>query len=177
MSIYWYIVQTASKKENATKKALESMMLSHEQGQHIKSVLVPQEKVRSLKNGKAVEEMKTLYPGYIFIQMEYNENIWHLLRSIPGVLKTMTKGQKLQKVNDSEIQQIMLKMQESNEKPKHRVEYNVGEVVILKSAAFMGFSGEIVDVNYLQQKLKVNVAIFGRPTSMEVEFSQVEKSV
>jgi len=140
-------------------------------------VEVPEETVVEIKEGKRVEKPRKVFPGYVLVEMEMTDETWHLVKNTPKVTGfvggTATKPTP---ISEKEVQNILHQIQEGVEKPRPKVLFEVGEAVRVKEGPFADFHGNVEDVNYDKNKLRVSVTIFGRSTPVELEFGQVEKA-
>lgn len=143
------------------------------------SVLVPKEKVEEIKNGKKREMDRKIFPGYVLVNMEYNDEFGLLIRKTPKVagFVGVAKDSKPVPISQKEIDNILNQVQQTKEKAKHKVEFEVGEKVRVIDGPFVDFNAIIEEVLYNKTKLRVNVQIFGRDTSVELDFGQVEKTL
>lgn len=177
MAMQWFVVHAYSGFEKSVMRALkERIERAGMQGQ-FGEIMVPMEEVVEMKGGhKSITERK-FFPGYVLVQMEMNDATWHLVKSTPKVTGfvggTATKPAP---ITEREVQAIMQKMQEGVEKPRPKVTFEVGEMVRVTDGPFNDFNGMVEDVNYEKSKMRVSVTIFGRPTPVELDFSQVEKA-
>ncbi len=177
MAMQWFVVHAYSGFEKSVLRALkERIERAGMQGQ-FGEIMVPMEEVVEMKGGhKSITERK-FFPGYVLVQMEMNDATWHLVKSTPKVTGfvggTATKPAP---ITEREVQSIMQKMQEGVEKPRPKVTFEVGEMVRVTDGPFNDFNGMVEDVNYEKSKMRVSVTIFGRPTPVELDFSQVEKA-
>ena len=140
-------------------------------------ILVPVEEVVEMKGGqKSITERK-FFPGYVLVEMEMNDDTWHLVKSTSKVTGfiggTATKPTP---ITEKEVEKILQQMQEGVEKPRPKILFEIGEVVRVKEGPFTDFHGSVEDVNYEKSKLRVSVTIFGRATPVELDFGQVEKA-
>jgi transcriptional antiterminator NusG len=139
-------------------------------------ILVPTEEVVEMKNGKKAVTERRFFPGYVLVEMVMDDESWHLVKNTSKVTG-FVGGAKNRPVpiSDDEVMKIVNQMQEGTEKPRPKVEWEVGEVVRVKEGPFTDFNGSIEEVNYDKNKLRVSVTIFGRATPVELDFHQVEK--
>lgn len=142
------------------------------------SVLVPKEKVEEIKNGKKREMDRKIFPGYILVNMDYNDEFGLLIRKTPKVagFVGVAKDSKPVPISQKEVDHILNQVKQTKEKAKHKVEFEVGEKVRVIDGPFVDFNASIEEVLYNKTKLRVNVQIFGRDTSVELDFGQVEKT-
>jgi transcriptional antiterminator NusG len=143
------------------------------------SVVVPKEKVEELKNGKKRETERKIFPGYVLVNMHYTDENGLLIRKTPKVAGFVGVGKDAKPVpiSQKEVDGIFKQVEQSKEKAKHKVEFEVGERIHIMEGPFADFNAIIEEVMYTKSKLKVNVQIFGRETSVELEFTQVEKVI
>lgn len=141
-------------------------------------VLVPKEKIEEIKNGKKREAERKIFPGYVLINMDYNDDIGLLIRKTPKVagFVGVARDSKPVPISQREVDSILSQIKQSKEKAKHRVEFEVGERVHVIDGPFIDFNAIIEEVYYTKMKLRVNVQIFGRETSVELDFGQVSKT-
>jgi transcriptional antiterminator NusG len=177
MSMRWYVVHAYSQYENHVMKALKERIaragLQHKFGE----ILVPTEEVVEMKDGVRRTTERKFFPGYVLVQMEMDEDTWHLVKSTPKVLGFIGgTPDKPAPISDKEAQKILHRVEESVEKPKPKTLYEPGEAVRVIEGPFADFSGVVEEVNYEKNRLRVAVLIFGRSTPVELEFSQVEKA-
>jgi transcriptional antiterminator NusG len=177
MAMQWYVVHAYSGFEKSVMRALKERIERAGVQEQFGEILVPVEEVVEMKGGhKSISERK-FFPGYVLVQMEMNDTTWHLVKSTPKVTGfvggTPTKPAP---IPEREVQAIMQQMQEGVEKPKPKFTFEVGELVRVIDGPFADFNGSVEDVNYEKSKLRVSVTIFGRPTPVELDFSQVEKA-
>ena len=172
----WYVVSVysgfekkvaASIGETAAKKGLTDM---------IGEVLVPSEEVVEVKRGAKVNVEKQYFPGYILVKMVLNDDSWHLIKDVPKVTGFLGGKTRPTPVSEAEVKKILQQVQDSQERPRHSVHFEVGERVQVNDGPFSSFSGLVEEVDSEKARLKVSVMIFGRPTRVELEFSQVEKT-
>ena len=142
-------------------------------------VLVPKEKIEEIKNGKKRETDRKIFPGYILVNMDYTDDVWLLIRKTPKVagFVGVAKDSKPVPISQHEVDSILKQVQQSKETVKHRIEFAVGEKVLVIDGPFVDFNAIIEEVLYSKMKLRVNVQIFGRETLIELDFGQVAKTV
>lgn len=171
----WYIVNTFSGYENTVKRALEDRIKAAELEEHFEDILVPSEQVSERKGKRTVKINKKFFPGYIFVQMILSEEAWHLVKNTPKV-SGFLGGNTPRPVPQGQMDRMLGKTEPQPEQPEEEVTvtYSVGEQVRVKSGAFANFTGEVEEVNIDKRKIKLSVSIFGRPTRVEVDFTEVE---
>lgn len=176
MSKRWYVVHAYSGYEKSVQRALTERIARSGMQDKFGRILVPVEEVIEMRGGqKAVSERK-FFPGYVLVEMEMDEDSWHLVKSTPKVTGFVGgSANKPTPISDKEVDKIMQQMQEGVEKPRPKVLFEVGELVRVKEGPFADFNGSVESVNYEKSRLHVSVTIFGRATPVELEFSQVEK--
>lgn len=177
MSKRWYVVHAYSGFEKSVQRALVDRIARAGMQDKFGQILVPVEEVVELRGGqKAISERK-FFPGYVLVEMEMEDDTWHLVKSTPKVTGFVGGTQnKPTPITEKEVEKILQQIQEGVEKPRPKVLFEIGEVVRVKEGPFTDFHGNVEDVNYEKNKLRVSVTIFGRATPVELEFGQVEKS-
>ena len=172
----WYVVHAYSGFEKSVSRALEERINRAGMRDKFGQILVPVEEVVELKGGhKSISERK-FFPGYILVEMELNDDTWHLVKNTNKVSGFVGgSSNKPTPISQKEVDKIMAQMQEGAEKPRPKVLFEVGEMVRVKDGPFTDFNGNVEEVNYDKNKLKVTVTIFGRATPVELDFAQVEK--
>ena len=177
----WYVLRAISGKEAKVKEVLDAQMRNTDLGNYLFQVLIPTEKVLTVRNGKKVVKEKNLYSGYVFVEADLQGEVMHILRNTTNVidfLKGRGKDAKPEALRESEVMRMLGTADELNEIPEESVnDYMVGESVKVNYGPFTGFIGEIIDVYPEKKKLKVEVKIFGRKTPLELENSQVEREL
>jgi transcription termination/antitermination protein NusG len=177
MSMRWYVVHAYSQYENNVMKALKERIARAGLQEQFGDVLVPTEEVVEIKDGQKRTTERKFFPGYVLVQMEMNEDTWHLVKSTPKVLGFIGgTPDKPAPISEKEANAILNRVEESVEKPKPKTLYDPGEAVRVIDGPFADFSGVVEEVNYDKSRLRVAVLIFGRSTPVELEFSQVEKA-
>ncbi|MBP7201984.1 MAG: transcription termination/antitermination protein NusG [Propionivibrio sp.] len=177
MSKRWYVVHAYSGFEKSVQRALLERVQRQGMQDLFGQVLVPVEEVVELKSGqKSISERK-FFPGYVLVEMEMNDESWHLVKSTPRVTGFVGgTANKPSPISEKEVEKIMQQMQDGVEKPRPKVLFEPGEVVRVKEGPFTDFHGSVEHVNYEKNRLRVSVTIFGRATPVELEFGQVEKA-
>jgi len=177
MSKRWYVVHAYSGFEKSVQRALEERIQRQGMQDVFGRVLVPVEEVVELKLGqKSISERK-FFPGYVLVEMEMNDDSWHLVKSTPKVTGFVGgSANKPTPISEKEVAKIMQQMQDGVEKPRPKVLFEPGEIVRVKDGPFTDFHGSVEQVNYEKNRLRVSVTIFGRATPVELEFAQVEKA-
>ncbi|GHU30726.1 transcription termination/antitermination protein NusG [Betaproteobacteria bacterium] len=177
MSKRWYVVHAYSGFEKSVQRALLERIQRQEMQDSFGRVLVPVEEVVELKQGqKSISERK-FFPGYVLVEMEMNDESWHLVKSTPKVTGFVGgTANKPTPISEKEVEKIMQQMQDGVEKPRPKVLFEPGEIVRVKDGPFTDFHGSVEQVNYEKNRLRVSVTIFGRATPVELEFGQVEKA-
>ncbi|MCC4115576.1 transcription termination/antitermination protein NusG [Aromatoleum toluclasticum] len=177
MTKRWYVVHAYSGFEKSVQRALVERIARAGMQDSFGQILVPVEEVIEMKSGqKSISERK-FFPGYVLVEMDMNDESWHLVKSTPKVTGFVGgTANKPTPISEKEVEKIMQQMQEGVDKPRPKVLWEMGEVVRVKEGPFTDFHGSVEDVNYDKSKLRVMVTIFGRATPVELDFSQVEKT-
>jgi len=177
MSKKWYVVHAYSGFEKSVQRALQDRIRRASMEDQFGQILVPVEEVVEMKSGqKAISERK-FFPGYVLVQMEMDDETWHLVKEVPKVLGFIGgSSDKPAPISDKEAQAILNRVQEGVDKPRPKVLFEPGEVVRVTEGPFNDFSGLVENVNYEKSKVRVAVQILGRSTPVELDFSQVEKA-
>ena len=177
MSKKWYVVHAYSGFEKSVQRALQDRIQRSGMQDHFGQILVPVEEVVEMKSGQKNISERKFFPGYVLVEMEMSENAWHLVKSTPKVTGFIGgTPNNPTPISEREVQNILHQIQEGVEKPRPKVLFEVGEAVRVKDGPFADFHGNVEDVNYDKNKLRVSVTIFGRSTPVELDFSQVEKA-
>ena len=178
MSKRWYIVQAFAGYEKIVQKGLLERIAQSEIGDQFGEILVPVEEVVEMKSGEKKVSERRLYPGYVLVQMEMNDDSWHLVKSNPKVTAFIGgSGTKPAPITNDEVDIILQKMDDSKENPTQKLTFEVGESIRVIDGPFKDFSGSVDTIDYEKSKLRVSVVIFGRATPVELEFGQIEKEV
>jgi transcriptional antiterminator NusG len=175
-NMHWYIVHTYSGFENKVAESLrtrsEAFGFSHRIGQ----ILIPTEEVVELRNGKKVTSKRLVYPGYVLVEMEMDDDLWHAVKATPRVTGFLGGGNVPTPLTADEVNQILYRQQTSAERPRPKLSFEKNETVRIIEGPFTNFQGKVDEVNTERGTLRVMVTIFGRSTPVELEFLQVEKT-
>ena len=175
--MHWYIVHAYSGMEKAVERNILERINRGAMQAKFGRILVPTEEVVEVKNGQKKTTERRLFPGYVFVEMVMDDESWHLVKHTNKVTGFVGGAKnRPAPISEEEVQKIVSQMQEGTEKPRHKVEFEVGEYVRVKEGPFTDFNGSVEDVNYEKSKVRVSVTIFGRATPVELEFSQIEKT-
>ena len=174
----WYVVHAYSGFEKSVLRALEDRINRAGMKDKFGKILVPVEEVVEMKSGQKHMSERKFFPGYVLVEMEMNDDTWHLVKNTNKVTGFVggAHGRKPPPISEKEVKNILRQMQEGVEKPKPKVLFENGEMVRVKDGPFTDFQGTVEDVNYDKSRLRVAVTIFGRSTPVELEFGQVEKA-
>tara|TARA_B100002051_G_C16596412_1_gene565608 strand:- start:227 stop:754 length:528 start_codon:yes stop_codon:yes gene_type:complete len=171
----WYIVQTFSGFEQKVAETLKDLIKKQELGEKIEDVLVPMHEVTEVKRGKRVQRKKKYFPSYVLVKMDMNKELYHMIKNIQKVTGFLGVTGSPTPVSENEINKIMGRISEGTMIPKTQVSFDIGEQVKVCEGPFASFSGLVEEVDEEKSRLKVSVSIFGRPTPIDLEYSQVEK--
>ena len=173
----WYIVHAYSGMEKAVERNIIERITRAGMETKFGRILVPTEEVVEVKNGQRRTTERRLFPGYVFVEMVMDDESWHLVKHTNKVTGFVGGAKnRPAPISEEEVQKIVSQMQEGTDKPRHKVEFIVGELVRVKEGPFTDFNGSVEEVNYEKSKVRVSVTIFGRATPVELEFGQVEKT-
>lgn len=176
MSKRWYVVHTYSQFEKSVQRALLERIARAGMEDLFGQILVPVEEVVELKAGQKKLSERKFYPGYVLVEMEMDNDSWHLVKDCPKVMGFIGgSSDRPAPISQREAQAILDRIQEGVEKPRPKVLFEVGEVVRVIDGPFTDFNGVVEEVNYEKSRLRVAVSIFGRSTPVELEFGQVSK--
>ncbi|MFB3885754.1 MAG: transcription termination/antitermination protein NusG [Thermodesulfobacteriota bacterium] len=176
MEHQWYVVHTYSGFENRAKQNLEERIKNLGKGDSFSAILVPTETVVELVKGKRKTSQRKIFPGYLLVKMELNEETWHIVKDTPKVTGFAGDGTKPIPIAAKEVEEILSQTKEGGARVKAKVSFNVGDSVRVIDGPFVNFIGTIEEVKPDKRKLKVLVSIFGRATPVELDFIQVEKN-
>ncbi len=175
----WFVLQSQSGHEKKVKHNLEARIASMNMENLIYEVVIPTREVPEFKNGKKVMTEKRLFPGYLLCRSRLDDATWHVIRNTPGVTGFLDQGGKPSRMRRKDVENFLgveaERKQEATKKAKPMFEYAMGETVRVKEGPFADFSGEIIEINEDQLKVKVLVNIFGRETPVELEFAQIAR--
>ena len=177
MTKRWYVVHAYSGFEKQVKRSLEDRIQRAEMEELFGDVLVPTEEVVEMKGGQKRRSDRKFFPGYVLVEMEMNDETWHLVKDVPKVMGFIGgTADKPAPISQKEADAILNRVQEGADKPRPKVLFEPGEMVRVVDGPFNDFNGVVEEVDYDKSRLKVAVLIFGRSTPVELEFHQVEKS-
>ena len=177
MSKRWYVVHAYSGFEKSVQRALIDRVNRSGMQDSFGQILVPVEEVVVMRGGQKTVTERKFFPGYVLVEMEMNDESWHLVKSTPKVTGFVGgTANKPAPISEKEVEKIMQQMQDGVDKPRPKVLWEIGEVVRVKEGPFTDFHGSVEDANYEKNKLRVSVTIFGRATPVELDFAQVEKT-
>ncbi len=176
MAMRWYVVHAYSGFENRVKQSLLERVARSGLQDKFGEILVPTEEVVEMREGQKRKSERKFFPGYVLVQMEMDDDTWHLVKDVPKVLGFIGgTTDHPAPISDKEANAILQRVQEGVDKPRPKVLFEPGEVVRVTDGPFNDFNGVVEEVNYEKNKLRVAVLIFGRSTPVELEFGQVEK--
>jgi len=177
VALKWYVVHAYSNFENKVKTSLEERIKLHGLEDKFGDIMVPTEEVVEMREGQKRRSERKFFPGYVLVQMDMNDETWHLVKEVPKVLGFIGGSPDAPApITEAEANQILNRVEEGADKPRPKVLFEPGEVVRVIDGPFNDFSGVVENVNYDKNKLRVAVQILGRPTPVELGFDQVEKS-
>lgn len=172
----WYIIHTYSRFENKVKESLESRAEALGISDRIGQILIPTEDVVEMRNGKKVTVKRLLYPGYVLVQLDLDDNVWHAIKNTPRVTGFVGGGQTPTPLTANEVNQILHRQESSRDHPRPSVQFSRNDRISIVDGPFTGFTGTVEEVNADRNTLKVMVTIFGRGTPVELEYFQVKKA-
>ncbi len=176
-NLHWYVVHAYSGMEKAVERNLRERINRSGMEGKFGRILVPTEEVVEIKNGQKRTTERKFFPGYVLVEMVMEDDTWHLVKHTNKVTGFVGGAKnRPAPISEAEVMKIVNQMQEGTEKPRHKVEFVVGEYVRVKDGPFTDFNGSVEEVNYEKSKVRVAVTIFGRSTPVELEFSQIEKT-
>jgi transcription termination/antitermination protein NusG len=177
MALQWYVVHAYSNYEHKVKSSLQERVRRAGLENKFGEILVPTEEVVEMREGQRRKSERKFFPGYVLVQMEMDDETWHLVKEVPKVLGFIGgSSDRPAPITDREAQAILNRVQEGVDKPRPKILFEPGEVVRVTDGPFNDFSGVVEQVNYEKSKVRVAVQILGRSTPVELDFSQVEKA-
>ncbi len=172
----WYVVHAYSGFEHQVKRSMEERIARAEMQDKFGDILVPTEEVVEMRAGQKRRSERKFFPGYVLVQMDLDDDSWHLVKDVPKVMGFIGgTADRPAPISDREADQILQRVQEGVDKPRPKVLFEAGELVRVIDGPFNDFNGVVEEVNYEKSRLRVAVLIFGRSTPVELEFAQVEK--
>ena len=176
MAMRWYVVHAYSGFENRVKQSLLERIQRSGMQDKFGEIMVPTEEVVEMREGQKRRSERKFFPGYVLVQMEMDDDTWHMVKDVPKVLGFIGgTSDRPAPITDQEANAILQRVQEGAEKPRPKVLFEPGEVVRVIDGPFNDFNGVVEEVNYEKSKLRVAVMIFGRSTPVDLDFGQVEK--
>ena len=172
----WYAIQVYSGSELSVKRAIEKLKIDMNLGERVEDIIVPTEDVIEVKNNKKKISERSLYPGYVFVKVDLDTELWQKIQQLPRVGRFIGENKKPTALSENDINLILEKVQ-NKAAPKPKVSFDEGEVVRIIDGPFANFTGTVEEYDLKHRKLKLNVSIFGRSTPIEILYSQVEKIV
>lgn len=173
----WYVVHAYSGMEKAVERNIIERITRSGMESKFGRILVPTEEVVEIKNGQKRTTERKFFPGYVLVEMVMDDETWHLVKHTNKVTGFVGGAKnRPAPISEADVAKIVNQMQEGTDKPRHKVEFEVGEYIRVKEGPFTDFNGTVEEVNYERNKMRVSVTIFGRATPVELEFGQVEKT-
>lgn len=172
---HWYIIHSYSGFENKVAESLRSRAVAFGFSERIGQILIPTEEVFELRNGKKVTSKRMLYPGYVLVEMEMDDELWHAVKETPRVTGFVGGGNHPVPLTADEVNSILYRQANAGDRPKPKLTFEKNETVRITDGPFTNFSGKVEEINPDKNTLRVLVTIFGRSTPVELDFEQVEK--
>ena len=173
----WYIVHAYSNFEKKVSESIREQAKQRGLEDLFEQVLVPTEKVTEVRRGRKIDAERKFFPGYVLVEMELDEDSWHLVKETPRVMGFIGgKADKPSPITEAEARAILRRVEEGAEKPRPKTIFEPGEMVRVVDGPFNDFNGVVEQVDYDKNRMKVAVLIFGRSTPVELDFAQVEKA-
>jgi transcription termination/antitermination protein NusG len=173
----WYIIHAYSGFERKVRESLESRIAAFGLQNKIGRIMIPTEPVTELRNGKKYTIERVFLPGYVLIEMDLDNDLWHVIKNTPRVTGFLGTGDNPVALSEQEVSSIIFRSDVSKDKPTLKIKFDKGEQVRINEGPFANFTGAVDEINEDKQTLKVMVSIFGRSTPVEIEFSKVDKVV
>jgi transcriptional antiterminator NusG len=175
MAKRWYIVHAYSNFERKVAESIREKAAAKGLSHLFEEILVPTEKVVEMRRGRKVDSERKFFPGYVLVRMDLTDDAYHLIKNTPKVTGFLGADNRPTPIPDSEAERIMAQVKEGVERPKPSISFEIGERIRVADGPFASFEGNVEEVDEERARLKVAVSIFGRPTPVELEYSQVEK--
>ncbi len=172
----WYIVQAYSGFENKVADSIKDVMSKNSLESNLGEVLVPTQKVTEVKKGKRIQRQKKYFPGYVLVKIDLSKQIYHKIKNIQKVSGFLGPEGKPIPVSENEVEKIINQVSQSEMNPSSGITFEIGEKVKVCDGPFASFTGLVEEIDEEKSRLKVSVSIFGRPTPVDLDFNQVEKS-
>ena len=171
----WYIIHAYSGFERKVRESLESRITAFGLQNKIGRIMIPTEPVTELRNGKKYTIDRVFLPGYVLVEMDLDNDLWHVIKNTPRVTGFLGTGDNPVALSEQEVSSILFRSDTAKDKPSMKIKFEKGEQVRINEGPFANFTGAVDDINEDKQTLKVMVSIFGRSTPVEIEFSKVDK--
>ncbi len=172
----WYIIHAYSGFERKVKESLESRVRAYHLEDRVGRIEIPTEPTTEIRNGKKYTIDRVFLPGYVFVEMQLDNDLWHVVKNTPRVTGFLQTGDQPNALSEAEVNAMLNRADVTKEKPKMKLKFTKGEQVRITEGPFANFNGAVDEINEDKQTLKVMVSIFGRPTPTEVSFASVEKA-
>jgi transcriptional antiterminator NusG len=176
-SFKWYIIHAYSGFERKVRESLESRIAAFGLQNKIGRIMIPTEPVTEVRNGKKYTIERVFLPGYVLVEMDLDNDLWHVIKNTPRVTGFLGTGDNPVALSEQEVSSILFRTDVSKDKPTLKIKFEKGEQVRINEGPFANFTGAVDEINEDKQTLKVMVSIFGRSTPVEIEFSKVDKVV
>lgn len=175
MAARWFVIHVYSGFEKKVAQTIKEQAQVKGMGHLIEDVMVPTDSVVEVRKNKKVSAERKFFPGYVLVKMEMTDESWHLVKNTPKVTAFLGDKTKPQPISDKEADRLLNQVKEGIEKPKPAITFEVGEQVRVSDGPFTSFNGVVEEIDEEKARLKVSVSIFGRPTPVDLEYTQVEK--
>jgi len=175
MAARWFVIHVYSGFEKKVAQTIKEQAQIKGMSSLIEDVMVPTDSVVEMRKNKKVSAERKFFPGYVLVKMEMTDESWHLVKNTPKVTAFLGDKTKPQPITDREADRLINQVKEGIEKPKPAITFEVGEQVRVSDGPFTSFNGVVEEIDDEKSRLKVSVSIFGRPTPVELEYTQVEK--
>ncbi|MBI1388735.1 MAG: transcription termination/antitermination factor NusG [bacterium] len=177
MALQWYALHTYAGAENKVKESILATVRAEGMEERIQQILIPTEEVVEIREGKRMVSTQKMFPSYVIIQMDYDEETWSIIKNTPGVTGFVGTGRTPVALTPDEVDNIMQHMTATEDKPRPKIVFEIGENVKVIEGPFFNFTGYVAEINEERGRLKVMVDILGRSTPVELDYLQVEKIV